>query len=347
MDYKNKLIAIKLKKAINTKKRIELFSLKNKNNKDLIGSNNVLIGKLDVIINDYEEQSLCNDEHINFEHTETKLASRSLTTYEQKLETIYNEQEQLVQEEIQKIIQDQTNTFINSVLAILLMGASGLYLLNEIDIRIYTKLKDKFKEVMLKNYDLGKDTASSELKISKPKTPLSVKQNINAEAEILATTVEQDINNETKNIVQNAFFAGAAVTAIAISIRETLRLRAEQVARTAGGSLVGDLLNKGRATVFEEKEIQVKLIAYQRNEVLDVNTCPMCRTLDGRYIKPDDNFRNLTLVHVNCRGFWVPIFERQDLLGKTTGIPKFVVNRFDTIGGVPIINKFKQFKKKK
>lgn len=308
---------------------------------------NEIIGNLEELIFNEEnnkQHNPVNDFEIPFEN---KLATRKLNQFEQKLQEIYDEQELLVQEEIQRIIEDQISTFLSVIAAILLIGSSALSDLNDIDIRIYTKLKDKLKEVMLKNYDLGKETASKELKINKPKTPLIVTQNINAEADILATIIEQNINNEAKSIAQTAFFAGATASAIVISIREMLKANAKQVGRMAGGTIVGDMLNKGRTTVFEQKEIQAKLVAYQRNEVLDINTCPMCRSLDKRFIKPDDQFKNLTLVHQNCRGYWIPVFELQDLQGKTTGIPKFIVERFDTVGGVPIINQFKQFKKKK
>lgn len=47
----------------------------------------------------------------------------------------------------------------------------------------------------------------------------------------------------------------------------------------------------------------------------------------------------------NCRGFWIAIFDKEDIEG-SVGLPKFITDKFETVGGAPITNAFTQIKKK-
>lgn len=284
----------------------------------------------------------CGTKHTLNVKTFRELNEREKTVNWTKLNASFIENEKLLNEEVVAIINAEVDRISQKIEKELSAGEVAFII--GLTFYIYGKLKEKIKEVFTKAYNDGVLSASSETKTDIPKTPTQIKQQINLESEILATTIEENLNNETKSIVQNAVLVGVGAVAIAQSIRESLKKRAIQYADNTSG-IVGKYVNVGRDVVFNKPELKIKVMGYQRSEVLDIRTCAMCRALDGRLVTADDPFAKLTQVHSNCRGVWLPIYDVQELLN--TGIPKSIQDNFNLVGGYPVPNDFKQLKKPK
>ncbi len=256
-----------------------------------------------------------------------------------KLNEVYQVNEDELEAEINALISEEGERIAQQVENKLNAGEVAFIAL--IAFMIFGKLKAKIKEIYTKSYNEGVVSATSETKTDIPKTPTQIKQQINLDAEITATTIEENLNNEIRSIVQNAVLAGAGAGAIASVIRNKVKARANQYAGNTAGT-VGKYVNVGREVVFNRPELKVQIVGYQRSEVLDGRTCAICRAMDGRIVKADDPFAKLTQIHSRCRGLQLPIYDITELVN--TGIPKSLADRFETVGGVPVPNSFKQLK---
>ena len=208
-------------------------------------------------------------------------------------------------------------------------------------------LKSILKDIINQALEVGKQTASDELKVERPKTPAQVTKFNNFEAEQLTNEVINQIESSIEQPAKTGIQAGVASLAILIAMRREAEKSANKMNNVLSGSLVGEQINKGRRIVFEGSDVVVQ--AYMRSEILDDRTCNVCMSLDRRVVKADDPFSQMSLVHNNCRGIWVAIGkdvptidEVQDV---TLGIPKTVRDSFETVGGVPQRDSFVQLKK--
>ena len=205
-----------------------------------------------------------------------------------------------------------------------------------------TKLRAKIVDIIKKSFEVGKKTASEELKVERPITPTLNTQLMNMEADQIADEFSAQVERETKEIARNGLLKGLGVAAIIAAMTNKAKEKASQMATNLIGSVVGENVNKGRRYVFEKNSFKIK--AYQRSEILDDRTCAMCMSLDRRIVRADDPMSKMDLVHSHCRGIWVPITQDETVEG-SYGLPKTVTDAFDTIGGVPSINSFTQLKK--
>ena len=121
------------------------------------------------------------------------------------------------------------------------------------------------------------------------------------------------------------------------------RDEAEKAVSNMAGTFSGQYVNRGRMDVFST--VSDKINAYQWSAVLDEATCDMCASLDGQVCTPDDPFVSLDIVHSHCRCIWVPIFADDEEQPEATDVPSSIADNFRTIGGMPVVNSFKQLKK--
>lgn len=203
------------------------------------------------------------------------------------------------------------------------------------------QIKEIIKKYQTAAFESGKKTASDELEVDREKTTRKQQQLMNYEADQLASGFVQDIEAETKEVVRQGLAKDVAAIGIIAAVANRMRDRSSRLMTNIQGSLVGENVNKGRRFVFERNITQIK--AFQRSEILDNRTCNMCLSLDGRVVTSDDPMSKLDLVHTNCRGIWIPIKQDEQIIG-TVGLPKTITDGFDTIGGAPTNNSFKQLK---
>jgi len=223
------------------------------------------------------------------------------------------------------------------------------------------KTRDALKGISREAHEIGKTTATNELGVDRPTTPSREKQIMNFEADELVEAYNQSLTTRTKETAKNGFSKGVAATAIVGALNTDLRNRAAALISGLVGIIVGQNINRGRRVVFEKNANIIS--GYMRSEILDGRTCNICMSLDRRIIPADEPFAKLDLVHTNCRGGWVPLttkefatpiddpFKKKQIIPSeevkkgTLKIPKTIQDQFDTVGGVPVVNSFKQLKK--
>lgn len=190
------------------------------------------------------------------------------------------------------------------------------------------------REARLAGYDTG---------TGRPPVPTLDKQIMSTDSEIIAETYVSSLESSARSIIQAGIVAGATAQGVLSVLRDEMKAEASKAIANISGTITGEYLNRGRTSILNK--LRADIVAFQRSEVLDSRTCAMCLSLDKRVVKPDDPMAQLELVHTHCRGFWTPIFEKDEEKPEITGIPKNITSRFKTIEGVPIINSFKQVKK--
>lgn len=203
-------------------------------------------------------------------------------------------------------------------------------------------LKRDLRKEAVNALEFGKSQAAGEIGVSAPSTP-------NVNTQILDTQVDQLVEErnvklmgDIKSITMAGIAAGAGLATILYSVKDAFDSAVNTYNKSISGYIAGTAMNSGRNLVFWENE--EKIHGIQRSEILDGTTCAMCMSLDGRVMDVNDPFANLEEVHTNCRGINVAILKNDEDLPTVTGIPGSILNKFDTIEGVPVANSFQQLK---
>lgn len=203
-----------------------------------------------------------------------------------------------------------------------------------------TTLMSKIKEATKDAIEFGKSQASGEVDAVTPSTPAVTTQLVNTQIDQMMNEKVTQLENEMKTSVLNSIATGVGVAGALLGIKTLFDKRADAIKSTASGSIAGVGVNAGRAVVFDKAK--EKTHGIQRSEILDTHTCAMCLSIDGRVMDVDDPFAKLGQVHTNCRGINVAILKSDAELPKATGLPQSIKSRFETTGGVPTVNNFKQ-----
>ena len=206
-------------------------------------------------------------------------------------------------------------------------------------------LNDTVREIAKQAMEEGKRTAANEIGSSLPTTSTMTKKILNLKTDLAMEERSNEILEAMKKKVVSAVQNDVGKSQAMFDISKTYDDITNAWNQRIAGQVVVDSVDMGRLSVFEVNRDSIH--ALQRSEVLDPVTCPMCLSLDGRVIDPMDPFGKLGQVHTNCRGIWVAILKTDTELPKIKPIPKSLLNRFDTMDGVPETNKFVQLKKPK
>lgn len=271
---------------------------------------------------------------------------RTLTQQEQRVELVnlneqYNRAETRLEEELTAITQPQIEAYTQAVQKKLETGdVAGIAVTS---FYLYGKSKDAIDRAVKSAYNAGKDGAAKELSIQRPTTPVLDQSIMSMDVEDWAKGYQYELEQRSRELIKDAAISGASAAAIAVAVKAKIQTEAARMIANMSGTIVGQWVNRGRMGVFTKNLTKIK--AFQRTEVLDSLTCPMCRSLDKRVIKADDPMRYLDNVHTNCRGLWVPIYEADDDQPEVTGIPTNIVRNFDLVDGRPRVNAFQQLKK--
>lgn len=205
----------------------------------------------------------------------------------------------------------------------------------------FQKIYAIISEYLKKSFEVGKKTGAQELDVERPLTPTKSTQIMNFEAAQIAEDFVNEVNSEAKEKAKHGLANGIATVAVVGAVNNVVRDKAKKFINDITGGIISKGVNDGRKAVFEKNVSMLQ--GYQRSELLDDRTCNICLSLDSRIVTADDPMAKLNQVHTNCRGIWVPILNADKAEG-VWGIPKTVQNQFDTVGGVPAMNSFKQMK---
>jgi len=205
------------------------------------------------------------------------------------------------------------------------------------------KIKSAFATALRRSYGIGKDAAARELGIGTPSTPLRDTQLLNLDTSENAEAFADAIERTAKGAVSAGIAAGASNSAITSFMRRSVYDEASRGIINLSGTVVGQYVNRGRGSVLFANI--ARIVAFQRSEVLDSRTCSMCLALDERVVAPDDPAAHMEVVHTHCRGLWVPVFASDEKKPTVEGIPKSIMDNFETVDGRPVVNAFRQLKK--
>ena len=196
---------------------------------------------------------------------------------------------------------------------------------------------------MSDGFEVGKTSASNEMKIKTPATPAEMTKNIKIQANAIAEAQLAEIASKSKTAYIEAInkdsdhiVAIAAANAVA---RDTI----DKLVRNTKDIIVAAHVNYGRDDVYTKNP--EKIYALQRSEILDSATCNYCLSVDGRIVEKDDKFAKNTIFHSSCRGIWVSILTDEEDLPPITGVPDSLRDRYgDTVNDLlqpkaPIVKK--------
>lgn len=273
---------------------------------------------------------------------------RELTLQEKRCDFIYlnesfNNIEQELEDELVQIANDDLTRTVKELENKLKTG--DVYSILAIAFISKNKLSAAIKNYLKKSFEVGKKAATEEVNGSgaeRPPTTTKDVQLMNFEAEQIAEDLTNRLNQEAKNRTREGLAKGVAAGAITVAVSNALKSSVSNGIGNIVSTVVAENVNKGRRFVFERN--LTKIQAFLRSEILDEKTCNMCMSLDGRFVMADDPMAKMDIVHSGCRGIWIPIMVDEKIEG-SIGIPKTVSDSFDTVGGVPTVNNFKQLKK--
>lgn len=277
---------------------------------------------------------------------------RELTEPEKRVDFVllqerYDTLEKDLEDELASIVATGLESGSIRIKNLLKSGAIGA--LSALTFMNRAKLKASIKKAMTLAYEVGKKTASSELNVDRPSTPSKEAAIISYEADNYANQIADNLEGQAKEVAKNGYANDVAIAIILNKMLMGIKDTATNQISNISGTVVGQNINKGRRLIFGNNSGLIS--GYQRSEILDSKTCYMCMSLDKRIVVIDDPFAKMDLVHSNCRGSWVPLLlseyaTQKELIAQgVVGIPKTVKDQFDSIGGVPVLNSFKQLKK--
>jgi hypothetical protein len=258
-----------------------------------------------------------------------------------ELKTFFDGTEEQIKRLIAEVTVRQRDKFIKA--ANRLLQAGNVTELRKLTLSFNNELIRELKIAAKKALEEGKKTAAREMGVSIPTTPSKDIQVMNARIDQAIESRSSNIEANVKNKAIDSLRKGIGATAAAFALRQAFDKAANIHNNQLSGSAVATNLNVGRSLVIDKNIDDIH--ALQRSEILDEKTCPMCLSVDGKVVEKDDPFSKIDQVHTNCRGIWVAILKTDAELPTPKPIPKSILNRFDTIDGVPTANNFKQIKK--
>jgi len=191
--------------------------------------------------------------------------------------------------------------------------------------------------------EAGKASAANEIGVSIPTTTNFTKNVVAAKIDLAMKAREQAILDNIKARAVDMVNNEVGKQAILNEVERIFDNNATAANARIVGHTVVDSYNEGRALSFQKSKEDIH--GLQRSEILDEVTCEMCVSLDGRVVSVNDPFTQLGQVHNNCRGIWVAIIKTDNDLPEVKNLPKSILNRFDSVDGVPNVDAFRQLKK--
>lgn len=259
----------------------------------------------------------------------------------QKLSEVFDDNEEDLEDDLTSVTSAEIDRYVAA--AQKKLDAGDIAGVAAMSYMLFGPVKDAISKIIKKSYEEGKTSAVKDLKIDRPATPKTDMAVMAMDADDLARAYQFELEQKSRDAIKNAVMSGASVQATAVAAKQAAKEAATKMITNMGGTIVGQYVNRGRTGVFQKNLTEIK--AFQRSEVLDEVTCDTCISLDGQTIGPSDPMAQLDIVHTNCRGVWVPIFEEDTEQPEITGIPQKIVNAFETVDGRPTVNAFKQLKK--
>jgi len=312
-------------KADKIKERIEKI-------KDRITDNNERLEEFEMNEDEIKKKNL-----LNFE--EDFKPRRKLTYAEKKVNFNKLKKEfEKSERELEKILNKAFNDQKDEILANFqkAVKTKDYKLIEKISLSAPKEYKKELLAEMKGLYNFGKNTASAEMKIITPSTPIEEVDRLKASAEIITSDHENKIMTSSKIEAINDISKGKSTSETMKLVKATMITKANELAKQTGSIIAGGMINDGRR--LAQQTNKAKLYALQRSELLDDRTCNFCESMDGRVIKVSDPWGQEGSFHSRCRGVWVEIMNTEPEKPSISGVPKSIAERYNKP------NDFKQLK---
>jgi SPP1 gp7 family putative phage head morphogenesis protein len=191
--------------------------------------------------------------------------------------------------------------------------------LKDLTLKHQTRIEQTLRQMTTEAFISGKGSVTRTYIINDPLVlnDNQVAEWINAYAYDTSAAETQRILSTVKPIVTEGIRSGAGVKDIVKMIDDALKgydttygkHQIETIVRTVTSSGY----NEGRLQQFGSIKDQIQ--AYEFSAVLDGRTSPLCESLNGKILKPNEvNLYNAPL-HFNCRSLLIPIFIDEEFDG--------------------------------
>jgi hypothetical protein len=234
-----------------------------------------------------------------------------------KLEKTMDAMEADFTESAKELLTSAKDTFMKKLHAAI--DAGDTKTINDLEIKFIADYKSLLKDVMKKAYEYGKVNVSNEMGIAAPSNSAQSLAHIDTLADTIANKTASDIEAKAKISTINAMKKNVSILQVVGEIDAALEEAIQKATQSTASVLVGQSMNNGRNDVFSRNTAMI--YALQRSEVLDMDTCDFCLSMDGLVIEPTNEWATTDIFHGNCRGIWVEILKDEQNPPAITGVP--------------------------
>lgn len=260
-------------------------------------------------------------------------ASRPLTFAERKvdlqgMQDAITKFEQQLEEKITEITAKQKADLMAQVKRA--VEGNDINALGDISVKYKGELAQAITEVQKQMFEFGKKSAANEMGIEPPSTAREVQGAMRVQNDAIIDKIAGDMEADVKlTASQSISRHGGSITATGAaealsSVSTVLDKRIDGAMRTVQAIATTGSVNLGRGSVFAK--YPEKVYAFQYSAILDRRTTDLCRSLDGRIVKPGSgSFYNYSPPqHYNCRSMWVEILNDEEFKPDIDGIPSSI-----------------------
>jgi SPP1 gp7 family putative phage head morphogenesis protein len=202
--------------------------------------------------------------------------------------------------------------------------------IGKIRVKYTGEMASAITEVQKEMFEIGKKSASVEMGVDIPATRAEVRgamrvQN-DAVVEKMANSIEESAKNSAmEEISKRGGKISDTTASVAVStVNESVSKISKKIVADAETMAISMAVNMGRTSIFER--YPEKVYAMQYSAILDRRTTDICRSLDGRVVKPGSpEFYNYAPPrHYRCRSVWVEILNDEQFKPDIGGVPKSI-----------------------
>lgn len=245
-----------------------------------------------------------------------------------KIEKTMSDIESEFTAEATQVINDAKDVFMKKLHTAIEEGDTKA--ISDLEIKFISDYKALLKDAMKKAYEYGKNNVSTEMGVQVPPNSAASIAQIDLMADTIANKTATDIETKAKTTAANAMKKDVSTLQTVGAIDLALEEAITKAINNTAGIIIGQGINNGRNDVFQRNTGMIH--ALQRSEILDMDTCDFCLSMDGLIVEPTDSWAKTDIFHSNCRGIWVEILNDEQELPDVTGVPDKLGDHF---GGEP------------
>lgn len=160
-------------------------------------------------------------------------------------------------------------------------------------------------------YNYAKTGAADELNLPAPATSPEAVAGMKEMVEFVLSKQQDDIRgiiaDERLKHQTNLSSEDDAAKLVSDALLLAIMAWVTEIVKPTASAIVGRAINNGRNDVFVS--VQTSDDLYQYSSLLDFKVCPICKSLDGSVVTPEDYARTewKPPLHFNCRCLWILI----------------------------------------